>query len=130
MPQPKSKPEPNKFSGKAQTEPVTEPVDDGYGPDLTEGLAIAAGPPVPIRFFGKKYKVRKGYTADEVLEFFDFNRQHAYPKILELVLCEGDPEEFWNDMKVRSVPEMLQVYLPNVYKAAGLMNEQGEFLAL
>ncbi|OZF00857.1 hypothetical protein CH300_20175 [Rhodococcus sp. 15-1154-1] len=111
--------------GVAQNETKSqEPVE------LTDLLAIAYAPPVPVRFFGKNYSIKHHYTSAQVLSFFDLAQQHQYKDILKMLICEGDPEQFWDDMKTRSAPEMLSVYLPNVYRAAGLMNAQGEFLAL
>lgn len=110
--------------GVAQNDGAQEPVE------LTDLLAIPYAPPVPVRFFGKKYSIKHHYTAAQVLSFFDLAQQHDYQAILKMLVCEGDPDEFWNDMKPRSAPEMLSIYLPNVYRAAGLMNAKGEFLAL
>lgn len=104
--------------------PAPQPIE------LTDGLAIPNGLPEPITFLGKAYSVRRGYSPNEVLNFFNLSQQHKYDEILEMVICEGDPAQLWDDIGTRSVPEMLHVYLPTIYKLAGFMSPQGEFLAL
>lgn len=114
---------------------VRDDTEKGVAPDpqpieLTDGLAIPNGLPEPITFLGKHYSVRRGYSPNEVLNFFNLSQQHKYDEILQMVICEGDPAQLWDDIGTRSVPEMLKVYLPTIYKLAGLMSPQGEFLAL
>lgn len=97
--------------------------------ELTDALAVASAPPVPISFRGQDYAVKRGYTPAEVLEFFDLFKVHKHEEILQMLICEGDPVELWEAIGKRSPAEFFNVYLPNLCKLAGLMNAAGEFLA-
>ncbi|MDF3308711.1 hypothetical protein P3H15_27210 [Rhodococcus sp. T2V] len=122
---------PGKSKNTEDRDETTEavPVSGSEAFELTSDLAIPSADPVPIAFLGKPYSVRRGYAPEEVLEFFNLSRKRLYDKILEMLICEGDPAELWAAFEKRSMPELMHVYLPRIYKIAGLMNAQGEFLA-
>lgn len=121
---------------------ATEAEDETPRVDLVaEALAIGTPDvaPLPMTLRGVEFSVRRYWTGEQVWELSD---KFMAPKpatwkkerrqlvgILSMVLADGDPEAVVAELEERT-PHEMQRLLRAIYRAAGVCDSAGNYLAL